>query len=252
MGLFRPLDSKANAEFYDDLAEGKENRSLWGMEKRFSPDVAIGSASFARYFVERIEGHIKNTDKVLDLGCGTGMYHPLLAPLCGSLTGVELSPKSAEHAAKNAQTFNLDNVSIAVQSSDAMAFPDNHFDAAICLDVLHHVHDLDGTLAELKRVVKPGGTILIFEPNCVNPALLLMCILDRNEWGAVSRCYRGRYTRLFSKRFEVKSSEYNGLLIGPQGSLATSAVSLMLESPLKPLLQYFSPKLFFQLQLAAG
>lgn len=249
MGLFRPLDAKAQAEFYNDLAEGKENRSLWGMEKRFSPEVAIGSPSFRRYFVERIQEHLDPSDDVLDLGCGTGMYHPLLAPLCGTLTGVELSPKSAELAAATARDYGLEGVSIAIQSSDAMAFPSDQFDSAICLDLLHHAYNLEGTLAELVRVVRPGGKVFIFEPNCLNPALLLMCILDRNEWGAVSRCYRGRYARLFSRYFDLIRSEYNGLLIGPQGTLSTSAVTFMLESPARPLLQYFSPKLFFHLRV---
>ena len=58
--------------------------------------------------------------------------------------------------------------------SPALAFAGDSFGAALCVDSLHQVDDLDGTLWEIARVVNPGGSVLIFEPNVVNPALLAM------------------------------------------------------------------------------
>lgn len=248
MRLFPPLSTEATAKFYDALASGDEHRSLWGMEKRFSPEVALESASFRDYFCGPLAAILDAGKKVIDVGCGTGMYHPLLAPMCGSLTGVEVSERSAELARQTATDYGLANVEIHLQDSTALAFEDHRFDAAVCVDLLHHVFDLDATLKEISRVVKPAGDIVVFEPNCANPLLLLLCILDRNEWGAARRCYRRRYARVFAKYFEQARSEYSGLLIGPQGKLSLSLVELMLKSPLSPFLRLFSPKIFFHMR----
>ncbi|MBW2271998.1 MAG: class I SAM-dependent methyltransferase [Deltaproteobacteria bacterium] len=246
--MFPPLSTEATSKFYDALASGEEGRSLWGMEKRFSPEVAIQSPSFRSYFRDVLADLLDPSAKVIDVGCGTGMYHPVLAPLCGELTGVELSEKSAALARQSAEAYGLSGVSIAIQDSTQLAFPDGHFDAALCVDFLHHVFDLDAALRELARVVKPGGDIVVFEPNCLNPLLLLMCVLDRNEWAAASRCYRGKYERIFSRHFDRCEGQYNGLLIGPQGRLSLALAEFMLESPLAPLLRWMSPKLLFRMR----
>jgi len=246
--VFRPLKTNEQRRFYDDLSVGTESRGVWGMDKRFSPDSAVGSKSFEKYFSKILRPLLRSDMHVLDVGCGTGMYFPLVAPLCASITGAELSSEYARRARDTARHYGLDNVHLSIQDSSQLAFPDDHFDAALCVDTLHHIYDLDGCLAEIARVVRPGGDILIFEPNCLNPALLAMCVLDRNEWGAVSRCYRGPYRRRFARYFEPLRDEYNGLLIGPQGKLATGIADFLIEGPMPGLLARFSPEIFFHLR----
>jgi ubiquinone/menaquinone biosynthesis C-methylase UbiE len=246
--VFEPLDTRSQKRFYDDLSEGRQKAGLLGLEKRFSPEVAVGSRSFARHFVARIDEVLRPGLRLLDLGCGTGITHPLVAPRCGSVTGAELSSGYARLARTHARRYGLDNVRIVVQDGSALAFADGCFDAALCLDVLHHVSDLERTLAELERVVRPGGDILVFEPNCMNPLLLALCVMDRNEWGAVSRCWRGRYERLFARRFELVASAWNGLLIGPQGRLATGIADFLVDGPFPGLLGRFGPEIFFHLR----
>ena len=196
----------------------------------------------------RAAAELTGRERLLDLGCGPGITHPLVAPRCEAVTGVELSPGYARLAREHARRQGLANVQIAVQDASALAFPDASFDAALCLDVLHHVADLDAVLAELERVVRPGGDILLFEPNCLNPLLLALCLLDRNEWGAVSRCWRGRYTRRLARRFDVVGSAWNGLLIGPQGRVATGIADFLVDGPFPALLGRFAPKMFFHLR----
>lgn len=246
--MFQPLDTRSQRRFYDGLSDGRETRGLWSLEKRFSPEVAVGSRSFERHFVPRLEAILRPDAHLLDLGCGTGITHPLVAPRCASVTGVELSTGYARLARVHAERFGLANVRVTVQDASALAFPDASFDAALCLDVLHHVADLDATLAELERVVRPGGDVLVFEPNCMNPLLLAMCVLDRNEWGAVSRCWRGRYERRLARRFELVASAWNGLLIGPQGRVATALADFLVDGPLPGLLGRFGPEIFFHLR----
>lgn len=250
--MFRPLDPSSQRRFYDQLSEGSKRRDLWGIDKRFSPEAAVGSKSFARHFTRLIEPILDPSMHVLDVGCGTGMYFPLLAPLCASVTGAELSSRYAELARDNAATYELDNVRMSVQDGTRLAFPDATFDAAICVDALHHVFDLEGTLAEIARVLKPDGHVLVFEPNCLNPLLLAMCILDRNEWGAVARCYKGRYEQTFARHFGLERSAYNGLMIGPQARLATGLADFLVDGPLSGMLARFAPEIFFHLRANAA
>jgi ubiquinone/menaquinone biosynthesis C-methylase UbiE len=210
--------------------------------------VAVASESFRKHFTRVIEPILEPHMRVLDVGCGTGMYFPLVAPLCGSVAGAELSSRYARLATENARAYGLPNVRMSVQDCASLAFPDATFDAALCVDALHHVYDLDGTLAEIARVLKPEGHVLIFEPNCLNPLLLLMCVVDRNEWGAVSRCYKGRYERALARHFEPVESAYNGLMIGPQGRIATGLADFLVEGPLSGWLARFGPEIFFHLR----
>jgi ubiquinone/menaquinone biosynthesis C-methylase UbiE len=246
--VFRPLDTARQRRFYDDLSQGDERRGLWGLERRFSPESAAGSRSFEKYFT-RVLAPILNPDmRVLDVGCGTGIYFPLVAPRVASMIGAELSSRYARLAHQNAGRYELENVALTVQDSFSLAFPDDAFDAALCVDALHHVFDLEGTLTEIARVVRPGGDVLIFEPNCLNPLLIALCLLDRNEWGAVARCWKGRYDRVLGRFFEPVRSEYNGLLIGPKGRLATGIADFLVEGPLAALLGRFGPEVFFHLR----
>ena len=80
-----------------------------------------------------------------------------LAPL-GEVTGVELSPNSAQAARAR-------NVGDVVEGSVAeLPFADDSFDFAVCLDVIEHLDDDLQTLRELRRVVRPGGRLLITVP----------------------------------------------------------------------------------------
>jgi 2-polyprenyl-3-methyl-5-hydroxy-6-metoxy-1,4-benzoquinol methylase len=197
MNLFAPPPTKNQTEFYDKLSTGKVKRRLLSLEKRFSPEVAVSSPSFRKYFLKLIEPIFNRSMRVLDVGCGTGMYLPLVAPLCKSLIGIELSRGCAKLAQETILKYHLSNTSIAIHDSASIGLKEKTFDAAICVDSLHHIYHLEETLREIARLVKPDGDIVIFEPNVMNPALFALCLLDRNEWGALSRCYRGRYESLF-------------------------------------------------------
>ena len=104
--------------------------------------------------------------KVLDVGCGVGALHPLLAPLCGKLHGVDVSAECVERAAR-------DNPAVSYQAYDGVTLPyaDGAFDMVIAICVVHHVPPADwpAFAAELKRVVRHGGLVCVIEHNPFNP-----------------------------------------------------------------------------------
>jgi SAM-dependent methyltransferase len=107
---------------------------------------------------------------VLDVGCGVGALHPLLAPLCGALHGVDVSAECIERAAR-------DNPGVAYQAYDGATLPyaDGRFDMVIAICVVHHVPPADwpAFAAELRRVTRPGGLVCVIEHNPFNPVTRL-------------------------------------------------------------------------------
>lgn len=95
--------------------------------------------------------------QILDAGCGSGRNMVDLARH-GKVTGVELSETSVELArARGAGE-------VLAGSVMDMGFDDATFDLAVSLDVIEHLQDDVGALAELRRVTKPGGALLVTVP----------------------------------------------------------------------------------------
>jgi ubiquinone/menaquinone biosynthesis C-methylase UbiE len=107
------------------------------------------------------------TAAVLEIGCGTGVVTRAIAArdgFAGTVTGVDQSPHfiaAAESLANNDGVG--DRVEFAVGDAHALDFADASFDAAIAHTLVSHVRDPLAVLAEAARVVRPGGTIAIFD-----------------------------------------------------------------------------------------
>ncbi len=107
--------------------------------------------------------------QVLEVGCGTGVFLPLLADAvapAGSVVGIDHSTpflKEAEHRVANSRFASR----VRLQQADAyhLPFVDASFDAAHCEHVLEHLEDPNAVLREMRRVVKPGGWIVAGEPH---------------------------------------------------------------------------------------
>jgi SAM-dependent methyltransferase len=95
--------------------------------------------------------------RILDAGCGSGRNMVELARY-GTVTGLEIADASVMWARNR-------GIGEVVQGSITEApFPDDRFDFAVCLDVLEHIDDELHALRELRRVVAPGGTLLVSVP----------------------------------------------------------------------------------------
>ena len=103
-------------------------------------------------------------DRVLDVGCGPGFYVAELVEQVGptgSVTGVDASPQTLELARR--RTEGRDNVALQLADATALPVPDGAFDAALSVQVLEYVTDVDAALAELHRAVAPGGRVVIWD-----------------------------------------------------------------------------------------
>jgi len=99
-------------------------------------------------------------DSVLEIGIGTGLNLPLY-PATVRLTGIDLSSEMLDKAIERVQELGMPNVTLKVMDATSMDFGDNEFDKAVATYTISAVPDPVGVLREMRRVVKPGGTLVI-------------------------------------------------------------------------------------------
>ena len=109
-------------------------------------------------------------DQLLDLGCGEGR-HSISAYLLKNVSaiGLDLSINDLNTAKQRFADFQQPDqpdrdLSFISGNGQALPFADHQFDKVICSEVLEHIHDYPRVLAEIKRVLKPGGILGISVP----------------------------------------------------------------------------------------
>ncbi len=104
---------------------------------------------------------------VLEAGCGVGAQTVILAkrnPDC-FITSVDISDESVEQAKKSIEAGKIHNVSFVVADIMNLPFPENNFDHIFVCFVLEHLSEPLEVLINLKRLLKPGGSITVIEGN---------------------------------------------------------------------------------------
>ncbi|MCP3920032.1 MAG: metalloregulator ArsR/SmtB family transcription factor [bacterium] len=99
---------------------------------------------------------------VADLGCGTGYVARALTGLAERVICVDRSEGMLEEARKRLEPL-PSGVEFRAGELDALPIADNELDGAVVAMVLHHVDALEGPLAEMRRVIRPGGTAVVLE-----------------------------------------------------------------------------------------
>lgn len=107
--------------------------------------------------------------RVLDVGSGVGHWSRLIARALGTpieLVGIDREPAWVEEAQKRADALASPATFTYMQSTaESLPFPDASFDLVTCQTVLIHLADPRKALAEMARVLRPGGRLLLAEPD---------------------------------------------------------------------------------------
>jgi ubiquinone/menaquinone biosynthesis C-methylase UbiE len=100
---------------------------------------------------------LRGDERVLDVGAGTGAFSFAIAPHVREVVAVEQDDELAERARADAPA----NVEVLIGDGEHLALEPFSFDLAGCLRVLHHTRRPELMVAELVRMTRPGGTILV-------------------------------------------------------------------------------------------
>lgn len=118
-------------------------------------------------------------DRLIEVGAGFGR-------LAGEYTGfsdVVLLDSSDVHVATALEVFGGDSrYQVKLGDAEALPFPDGTFDAAVCVRVLHHFRDPAPLIAELGRVVRDGGIVVLEYANKRNLKAIARRLLGRQNW----------------------------------------------------------------------
>lgn len=100
--------------------------------------------------------------RCLDAGCGGGRYTIAMALMgAESVTGMDVSPTGLADARRRAADLRVGNVQFREGSVLDLPFADGEFDFVLCSGILHHTPSVERGLRELRRVVKPGGSVYL-------------------------------------------------------------------------------------------
>lgn len=129
--------------------------------ERFAPHMKgpIQAEHFHRY---ALVGPLARDKDVLDLACGEGYGAAQLALVARSVVGVDNDAPTIEAAAKR---YVLPHLSFQVGSCDSVPLPDASLDGVVSFETLEHHDRHDEMMCEVKRVLRPGGFLLISSPN---------------------------------------------------------------------------------------
>ena len=100
---------------------------------------------------------------VLDIACGTGYGIGLLRSKAKFVVGVDIDSE----ATKEARNECGDNGSVLLGNGLGLPFADGSFDFITSFETLEHLHERRAFLFELKRVLRPGGTLFLSTPNAI-------------------------------------------------------------------------------------
>ncbi len=109
--------------------------------------------------VELVASAVSGATRVLELASGTGLVSEAIAPVVGELLATDYASAMVEKT--RARVGHLPNVRCDVRDVYALGEPEGSFDAVVAANVLHLLPDLPGGLAAMRRVLRPGGRLVV-------------------------------------------------------------------------------------------
>lgn len=147
---------------FNTQAEGKMSYARWQFEK--------GEETLRSYHGFADTKTIVGGKNVLDVGCGAGgksLYY--VTQGAHSVTGIDILPQYAEESAALAKELGINGFTFYCKDAAKTDFANDSFDTIIMNDSMEHVGDPAGVLAEMARVLAPGGRLYINFPPYNHP-----------------------------------------------------------------------------------
>jgi 2-polyprenyl-6-hydroxyphenyl methylase / 3-demethylubiquinone-9 3-methyltransferase len=183
-----------------------------------------------RWFDRQIDWTGKD---VLDLGCAGGFMAEAMARRGARVSGIDPAAGAINAARAHAAKGGL-QIAYDVGVGESLPYPDRAFDAVVCVDVLEHVADLDLVLAQVARVLRPGGLFLF---DTINRTLLARLATITIAEDVLRLLPRGTHDpAMFIRPAELRRAMQGaGLVPGPMTGLGPRGLNRRLDLTFGPL-----------------
>jgi len=210
------IKQRNNLDIYDDVAA-----DWWSDDIRWVRTLKNLVPGRLAWF----DRHIDWADiTVLDLGCAGGFMAEALTDKGANVTGIDPAAQAITAATARAKHMGQ-AIQYDVGLGENLPYPDDHFDAVVCVDVLEHVTDLTEVLAQVARVLKPGGLFLYDTINRNMIARLATITIAEDVLGLLPK---GTHDpSMFIKPRELRDAlSKAGLVVGPQTGLGPRGLNM--------------------------
>jgi 2-polyprenyl-3-methyl-5-hydroxy-6-metoxy-1,4-benzoquinol methylase len=163
------MESDLNTRAEHEVSHGRwlaerDTEKVWGW------NTLAGQFRAQRRAQKIIDGaRIQRTDRVLEIGCGTGLFTAIFAATGARIVAVDISPELLTKA--RLKNLPVEQVTFVEKRFEDCEL-DGPFDAIVGSSILHHL-DIDQSIKRIKALLKPGGRIGFAEPNMLNPQVYL-------------------------------------------------------------------------------
>jgi len=138
-----------------------DGRSYWDKHARnYDQSMSLLGRPIPR-MVELAGEATRGLQRVLEVAAGTGLVTPALAAGAREVVATDYSAAMVAALEQRVRDAGVTNVRCEQADLYALRFDDGTFDAVVAANVLHLVPDLPGALAALRRVLKPGGRVIV-------------------------------------------------------------------------------------------
>ena len=213
-GTAESSQEKYDRELFNDIAE-----------KYCRKDISASSSIPRRHRLLSTFSVLPRTPgmKILEVGCGCGYSAEYLEGLYGRYIGVDYAARLIEYAREYNRKANASFVVANINDY----VPDEELDVVLMIGVLHHFDDYQRTFTHLLRLLKPGGWLLLNEPQSANfliqAARKARAVLDKG-YSSEQRTFSRRQLRTL-----FEENHLSNIKIVPQGALATPLAEVTLK-----------------------
>jgi SAM-dependent methyltransferase len=137
-----------------------------GVSERFQGANVVDAGRLSPYWGEHAARYVfalplVDGKTVLDIACGTGYGVGLLRTRAAFVAGVDIDPQAVGEARSEC----ADNAAVLLANGTGLPFEDAAFDIVTSFETLEHMHERTAFVAELRRVLRPGGRLVLSTPN---------------------------------------------------------------------------------------
>jgi len=123
-----------------------------------------------------LDGLDLRNKNILDVGCYDGTFLSLMKNRNNGFYGVEASDWGFEQARKKG----IEVRQFFFNDETKLPYEDNFFDVVVAGEIIEHIYDTDFFLVEIRRILKPGGKLLISTPNIASLGRRLLLLFGKN------------------------------------------------------------------------